>query len=100
MAAARQKEMKVNITVVATKTLTAGRCRFGAVVDMVVPGVPGSTSAARRARQKYISVQPLPLASLRFLARLSAVEGTSGEGAIVPGEYRSILRAGTRIYLW
>ena len=42
MAAARQKEMNVNITEVATKTLTAGRCRFSAVVDMMVPGLPGA----------------------------------------------------------
>lgn len=33
MAAARQKEIKVNITVVATKTLTAGR-RMLSVVDI------------------------------------------------------------------
>ena len=41
MAEARQKEMNVSITVVATKTLIAGRCRFGAVVDIIVPGYPG-----------------------------------------------------------
>src|SRR5664280_325848 len=36
MAAARQNEMKVSITEVATKTLMAGRCRFSACVDIVV----------------------------------------------------------------
>ena len=34
MAAARQKEMKVSITDVATKTLMAGRCRFSGGVDI------------------------------------------------------------------
>lgn len=40
MAAARQYEIKVSITVVATKTLMAGRCRFSAVVDIGVFEVP------------------------------------------------------------
>jgi hypothetical protein len=38
MAAARQKEMKVSITVVATKTLTAGRFRLSEEVDIKKPG--------------------------------------------------------------
>lgn len=41
MAAARQKEMNVSITDVATNTLIAGLCRFGACVDIVNPGEPG-----------------------------------------------------------
>ena len=34
MAEARQKEMKLSITVVATNTLTAGRFRFSTDVDI------------------------------------------------------------------
>src|SRR5271157_4246133 len=65
MAAARQKEMKVSITVVATKTLMAGRCRFGAAVDMALPGVPGSIQAAIRAARIYqCTASPAALAAL------------------------------------
>ena len=51
MAAARQKEMKVNITVVATKTLTAGRWRFPVVVDIAVLEVPEAARGRRAARE-------------------------------------------------
>src|SRR5271166_923997 len=87
MAAALQKEMKVSITVVATKTLITGRCRFGAVVDIVVAGVMGGAQAASSARQEYISVQPLPPPSQRFLAGLSAVVGPTESSTAVLCEY-------------
>ena len=41
MAAARQKEMKVSITVVATKTFTAGRLELSKKVDMKSRGPSG-----------------------------------------------------------
>src|ERR1035437_1031936 len=47
MAAARQNEMKVSITEVATKTLMAGRCRFSAGVDIIVRAAPGQRSVRR-----------------------------------------------------
>src|SRR5208283_282160 len=71
MAAARQKEIKVSITVVATKTLIAGRCRFGAVVDIVVPGVPGGAQAAgsaARIHQCTVCTPALAAVSCRFVS--------------------------------
>jgi hypothetical protein len=52
--------MNVSITVVATKTLMAGRCRFSVDVDIVVPGVPGQLSGCTNAGQQEISVLLLP----------------------------------------
>src|ERR1035437_3979507 len=61
MAAARQNEIKVSITVVATKTLITGRCRFPACVDIVVRAAPGSVRFAGTLQPEYISVLPLVL---------------------------------------
>src|ERR1035437_5728385 len=61
MAAARQNEMKVSITEVATKTLMAGRCKFSACVDIVVRAAPGSVRFAGTLQPEYISVLPLVL---------------------------------------
>src|ERR1039457_6872496 len=61
MAAARQNEIKVSITVVATKTLITGRCRFPACVDIIVRAAPGSVRFAGTLQPEYISVLPLVL---------------------------------------
>ena len=58
MAAARQNEMKVSITEVATKTLMAGRCRFPAGLDIFVFAALGS-SVRGNPQAEYISVLPL-----------------------------------------
>ena len=46
MAAARQKDMKVSITVVATKTFTAGRLELSKEVDMNEAGQRNLTKIA------------------------------------------------------
>src|ERR1017187_1484656 len=61
MAAARQNEIKVSITVVATKTLITGRCRFPACVDIFVGAAPGRVRFAGTLQPEYISVLPLVL---------------------------------------
>src|SRR5271157_6292595 len=88
MAAARQKEMKVSITVVATKTLMAGRCRFGAAVDIVLPGVLGSVQAASSAtRIHQCTASPAALAAV---SRLVVSSGRHTGRRHGPGEcYRS-----------
>ena len=50
MAAARQKEMKVSITVVATKTLIAGRWRLSDGDDIEGISVPESSGRSSNPR--------------------------------------------------